>query len=86
MILYSVISIIMSLVLIYSSIGMYKDKMIKHGLAIDGLSLILLALSILGFVLEEDYHKYLIFSMLGIVIILVFIYYLSNKKNPNKRK
>lgn len=86
MILYSVISIAMALVLIYSSIGMYKEKMIKHAIAIDALSLVLLALSILGFIVIEDYHKYLIFAMLGIVIILVFIYYFSNKKNPNRRK
>ena len=86
MILYSVISIVMSIVLIYSSIGMFKEKLIKQGLAIDGLSLILLTLAVFGFILEEDYHKYLIFSMLGIVVVLVFIYYISNKKNPNNRK
>lgn len=86
MILYSVISIFMAFVLIYSSIGMFKEKLIKQGLAIDGLSLILLTLAVFGFILEEDYHKYLIFSMLGIVVVLVFIYYISNKKNPNNRK
>ena len=86
MILYSIISIVMSIVLIYSTIDMYKEKMIKHAISIDALSLILLGLAILGFILESDYHKYIIFSMLGIVVILVFIYYLSNKKNPNRRK
>ena len=86
MILYSVISIVMSLVLIYSSIGMYKEKMIKYGAIIDGLSLVLLVLAIFGFIINEDYHKCLIFSMLAIVIILVFVYYISNKKNTIKKK
>ena len=86
MILYSVISIIMSLVLIYSSIGMYKEKLHKHAISIDILSIILLGLSVLGFILDEDYHQYLIFSMLGVVIVLVMIYYFSTKKNPNRRK
>ena len=86
MILYSIISIVMSLVLIYSSIGMYKTKQLKQAITIDVLSSCLITLSILGFILEDDYHKYLIFSMLGIVVVLIFIYYFSNKNNPNKSK
>jgi hypothetical protein len=86
MILYSIFSILVAIVLIYSSIGMYKDKLIKSAITTDVLSLILIGLAVCGFIISEDYHKYIIFSMLGIVISLVLVYYLSNKKNPKKTK
>ena len=76
----------MGIFLIYTTIGMYKDKIIKASIAMDILSLMLIAIGVLGFIVEEEYYKYLIFAMLFIVIGLVFIYLFTLKKTKKQSK
>ena len=86
MILYNILSILMGVFLIYTTIGMYKDKIIKASISMDILSVMLIVIGILGFIVEEEYYKYLIFSMLFIVIALVFIYLFTLKKTKKQGK
>lgn len=86
MILYNIFSILMGVFLIYTTIGMYKDKIIKASISMDILSVMLIVIGILGFIVEEEYYKYLIFSMLFIVIALVFIYLFTLKKTKKQGK
>jgi hypothetical protein len=65
---------------------MFKDKIIKTAISIDLLSIVLITLAVLGFILPKDYHMYLTFIMLAVVLALIIIYFMSNKKNPKNRK
>ena len=83
-IFYNIASIVISILVVFYSINLYKLKKICFGVLSNVLSVLLLAAGVVGFIIKEEYDFIVIIVMLVLCLLMVCVYVFSAKKKKDE--